>query len=162
MRAAESATPAFFLDPNILVYAFSAQDPAKRETARTLAEAEGAHVSTQVLSELANVLTRRFGMSARETRQRILNIANACEVVQITPAIVLDALRIMERFRFGFFDSQIIASALSASTPVLYTEDLHHDQVIDGSLTIRSPFAMRAEQVRRRYKSGARAAGARA
>ena len=161
MRVAESGARAFFLDTNILVYAFSAQDAAKRATARTFAETEGAHVSTQVLSELANVLTRRFGISARETRERILNIANACEVVQVTPAIVLDALRIMERFHFGFFDSQIIASALSAGASVLYTEDLQHGQVLDGSLTIRSPFAVRAEQPRRRYRSKARAAGPR-
>jgi predicted nucleic acid-binding protein len=63
-----------------------------------------------VLSELAHVLTRRFGVPAREVKDRITNIATACEIVPVTPAIVLDALRIMERFGYGFFDSQIIAA----------------------------------------------------
>ncbi|OGT79795.1 MAG: hypothetical protein A3H91_08245 [Gammaproteobacteria bacterium RIFCSPLOWO2_02_FULL_61_13] len=162
MSAPKPGASVFFLDTNILVYSLSAQDAAKREIARTLAEAEGAKVSTQVLSELANVLTRRFGIPVREVRERILNIAGACEVVQVTPAIVLDALRVMERFGYGFFDSQIIASALASGASVLYTEDLHADQIIDGTLAIRSPFRLRAEQGRARYRAKKRVARARA
>jgi predicted nucleic acid-binding protein len=162
MSAAESSARTFFLDTNILVYALSSQDAAKREVARTLAETDGAHVSTQVLSELANVLTRRFRISAPETRGHIVNIASACEVVQVTPAIVLDALRIAERFGYGFFDCQIIAAALASGASALYTEDLHADQVIDGTLTIRSPFQLRVEQGRKRYRVKARAASTRA
>ena len=163
MPAAERGVPAsaFFLDTNVLVYSFSEQDTAKREVARALAEADGARVSTQVLSELAHVLTRRFGVPAREVKDRIKNIAAVCEIVPVTTAIVLDALRIMERFGYGFFDSQIIAAALASGAPVLYSEDLHADQTIDGTLAIRSPFRPRAEQRLGRYKVGKRRAGAR-
>jgi predicted nucleic acid-binding protein len=163
MRAAERGVPApaFFLDTNVLVYSFSEQDAAKREVARALAEADGARVSTQVFSELAHVLTRRFGVPAREVKDRITNIATACEIVPVTPAIVLDALRIMERFGYGFFDSQIIAAALASGASVLYSEDLHADQTIDGTLTIRSPFRLRAEQRSRRYGVRKRRAGSR-
>ncbi len=156
MRAAERGVPAsaFFLDTNVLVYSFSEQDAAKREVARALAEADGARVSTQVLSELAHVLTRRFGVPAREVKDRITNIATACEIVPVTPAIVLDALRIMERFGYGFFDSQIIAAALASGASVLYSEDLQADQIIDETLAIRSPFRLRAEQRAKLYQAG--------
>ncbi len=161
MAVGDPAAASFFVDTNILVYSLSAQDIAKREIARTLADTKGAWVSTQVLSELANVLTRRFKIPASEVRERILSISGVCEVATVTPSIILHALRVMQRFGYGFFDSQIIATALACSASVLYTEDLQADQVIDGVLTVRSPFRQRAQQKRARYKVPARAGVAR-
>ncbi len=157
-----ASSPAFFLDTNVLVYSFSETDIAKREAARALAEADGAWVSTQVLSELANVLTRRFRIPVQEAKQRVMSIAASCEVIVVSPPIVFDALRIMERFGYGFFDSQIIAAALACGAPVLYSEDLHHGQIVDGKLSIRSPFRLRAEQRARPYRTAKRRAVARA
>lgn len=144
--------PAFFLDTNVLVYAFSETDIAKREAARALAEADGAWVSTQVLSELANVLTRRFRVPVPEAKHRVMSIAAGCEVTIVSPSVVLDALRIMEKTGYGFFDSQIIAAALACGAAVLYSEDMHHGQTVDGKLSIRSPFRLRAEQRAKSYK----------
>jgi len=164
MPAAERGkpNPVFFLDTNVLVYAFSAQDAAKRETARALAESHGAWVSTQVLSELANVLTRRFNVPAPEARERVASIAAGCEVMVVSPSIVLDAFRVMERWGYGFFDSQIIAAALACGASTLYSEDLHGGQIVDESLAVRSPFRLRAEQRARPYRVRRRQAHARA
>lgn len=158
--ADRAASQAFFLDSNILVYSFSGQDASKREIARTLADADGACISTQVLSELANVLTRRFKVPAQEVKARIASIAESCDVIGVTPSIVLDALRITDKYGYGFFDSQIIAAALASGAPILYSEDLHDNQGIDGTLTIRSPFRLRAEQRLKRYRAGNRRAAA--
>ena len=147
-----AGTPVFFLDTNILVYAFSQQDVAKREIARSLAEADGARVSTQVLSELANVLTRRFALPARVVKERITGFTARCEVVVVSPAVVLDALRVMELYEYGFYDSQIIATALACGAAVLYSEDLHDGQTIDDTLRIRTPFRVRAEQRVKPYR----------
>ncbi len=143
----------FFLDTNVLVYAFAEDDPRNRGIARSLTESGDALVSTQVLSELANVLTRRMGFSPAETRSRISGIAASCEVMMVTPSVVGDALRIMERYQYWFYDSQILAAALAAGAKVLYSEDLHREQTIDGTLTIRSPF--RTSTRRRRGRQGA-------
>jgi len=153
-----ASSPAFFLDTNVLVYSFSETDIAKREIARALAETDGAWVSTQVLSELANVLTRRFRVPAQETKHRVMGIAAGCEVIVVSPPIVFDALRVMERFGYGFFDSQIIATALACNASVLYSEDLHHGQMVDGKLSIRSPFRLRAEQRAKLYRTTKRRA----
>ena len=154
MSAAERGkpNPVFFLDTNVLVYAFSAQDAAKRETARALAESDGAWVSTQVLSELANVLTRRFKVPAPKARERVASIAAGCEVMVVSPSIVLDAFRVMERWGYGFFDSQIVAAALACGASILYSEDLHGDQILDERLAIRSPFRLRAQQRQKPYR----------
>lgn len=141
-----------FLDSNVLLYAYSASDLRKQERARELADDPGAVISTQVLSEFANIVLRKFGMPLAEARRRTAEISERCEVVVVTPAIVLEAFRIRERFGFGFFDSQIVASALAARATTLYSEDLHHGQTIEGVLRIASPFAPAAMQRRAVYR----------
>ncbi len=47
---------------------------------------------------------------------------------------------LLDRYRFSYFDSLILASALTANCQILYSEDLQHGQVIDGRLTIINPF----------------------
>jgi predicted nucleic acid-binding protein len=83
-------------------------------------------------------------------------------VIIVSPPIVFDALRIMERFGYGFYDSQIIAAALACGASVLYSEDLHRGQMMDGRLSIRSPFRLRAEQRAKPYRTRKRRAAARA
>ena len=56
--------------------------------------------------------------------------------------MVFSALQIGERLGYAHYDSQIIAAALAAGCDVLYSEDLQHGQVIDGSLTMINPFAL--------------------
>lgn len=147
-----SATGRVFLDLNVLVYAYSASDPVRRERARALADLPGAVVSTQVLSELANVLLRKFALADAEVRERVSELAARCDVVTVTTAVVLDAFRVRERYRLGFFDSQILAAALAAGAETLYSEDLHDGLLVDGRLRVVSPFRQRAEQVRARYR----------
>ena len=143
-----------FLDSNVLLYAYSATDPQKQGRTRVLADDPGAVISTQVLAEFANVLLRKFAMPLADARKRTAELAARCDVVVVTPLIVLDAFRIRERFGFGFFDSQIVASALAAGATTLYSEDLHHGQTIDGVLRIVSPFAPEARQRRAAYRAG--------
>jgi predicted nucleic acid-binding protein len=47
---------------------------------------------------------------------------------------------IAERYGFSVYDSMIIAAAKGAGCTTLFSEDLQHRQVIDGTLTIRNPF----------------------
>ena len=141
-----------FLDSNVLVYAYSVTDSPRRERARGLADLPGAVISTQVLSEFANVLVRRFAMADNEARNRVAEVATRCHVIAVTPAIVLDAFRIRARYRLGFYDSQIVAAALAATASVLYSEDMHDGLLVDGLLRIVSPFHPRAEQRHKAYR----------
>ena len=142
-----------FLDSNVLVYAHSASDAVRRERARAIADLPGAVVSAQVLGELANVLLRKFALPDADVRERVAELAARCDVVPVTAAVVLDAFRIRERYRLGFFDSQIIAAASAAGAEKLYSEDLHDGLVVDGRLRIVSPFRPRVEQPRGRYRA---------
>ncbi len=139
-----------FLDTNVIVHGFAGNDARKRDIARALVESGNAVISSQVLSELAHVLTRRLGFGAAEARARVVAIAESCEVVPVSPAIVADALRIVDKYHYSFYDSQIVAAALAAGARTLLSEDLHDGQSIDGVLRIQSPF-------RRALSSAARA-----
>jgi predicted nucleic acid-binding protein len=143
----------FFLDTNVLVYSFAENEPRKRSVARALVESDDAVVSTQVLSELAHVLTRRLGFSAAEARTRITSISDSCQVIAVTPAVICDALRVMDRYRYAFYDCQIVAAALAAGAQTLFSEDLQDGQVIDGALSIRSPFLHALEQTKPAYRA---------
>jgi len=50
------------------------------------------------------------------------------------------AIEIARNYRYHFYDSLIIAAALRAGCPILYSEDLQHGQKI-GRLMIHNPFA---------------------
>ena len=142
----------FFLDSNVVLYGFSGKEPQKQRIARELSEAEGAWVSTQVLSEVGTILIRKFGVAVGEARDRVASIASACEVVILTPPLILDAFRIAERYRIGLYDAQIVSAALACGATRLYSEDLHDGLGVDG-LMIVSPFTTRAGEPPARYRA---------
>ena len=151
-----------FVDTNVLVYGFSDGEPGKRDAARSTLEEFSPIVSTQVLSELACVLTRKFHQPSAAVAEIIRQIANNYDVVTVDAEIVRTALRVADQYRLGFYDSQIIAAALASGTKILLSEDLQHGQVIQGVLTIRSPFALAAREPRAAYKPAPKTARKRA
>ncbi len=126
-----------FFDSNILLYVES-PDRAKAARAGSLMW-DGGFVSVQVLNEFASVALRKFGVPFPDVRRMLQDIRGICIVRLIDLETHELGLDIAERYRFGVFDSLIVASALLAGCKTLYTEDLQHGQVIDG-LTVRNPF----------------------
>jgi predicted nucleic acid-binding protein len=127
------------LDTNVAIYAFST-DLRKAAIARRLL-AEAAFVSVQLLNEFANVLVRKQRVSWREVGAKVDDIRLAVpEVVPIRPDHNREALRIAERYRLGFYDSLMLAVALAGGAGIIYSEDMQHDLLIDGTLRIVDPF----------------------
>ena len=60
-------------------------------------------------------------------------------VVQITPALIEQAIDISIEAQLSFWDSLILSAAVSAGCTVLYSEDLNNGQIIHG-VTVRNPF----------------------
>jgi predicted nucleic acid-binding protein len=130
----------FFLDTNVLVYLYSNTEPVRRKIAQGLASKPGAIVSTQVLSELANVLKKKFALPEAQIVNVIEEIGSACDVTLVNPEMISAALRLAEKYRYSFYDSLIIAASLASGANVLYSEDLQHGHRIESSLIIKSPF----------------------
>ena len=129
-----------FLDTNIVVYLYSGDEPEKRAAALALIEQNNIVVSTQVLSELANTLSRKFGLSFDVVAQAVAEVRDACTVVPVMPDTISQALALAQKYKYSYYDSLILAVALSAGCETLVTEDMQHGQIIDDVLTIRNPF----------------------
>lgn len=129
-----------FLDTNIVVYLYSSDEPEKRSVALALIEQNNIVVSTQVLSELANTLSRKFGLSFDVAAQAVAEVRDACTVVPVMPDTIVQALALAQKYRYSYYDSLILAAALSAGCETLATEDMQHAQLIEDVLTIRNPF----------------------
>ena len=128
-----------FLDTNIVVYLYSGDEPEKQAAALAFIE-ENPVVSTQVLSELANTLSRKFDLSFDVVAQSVAEVRDACTVIPVMPDTILQALALAQKYRYAYYDSLILAAALLAGCETLATEDMQHGQVIEGTLKIHCPF----------------------
>jgi predicted nucleic acid-binding protein len=104
---------------------------------------QGGIVSVQVLDEFARVALTKMKMPWSDVREALQVIQILCpEPLPITLTTHQGALMIAEKYRFGIFDALIVASALEANCPILYSEDMRDGQVIDRRLTIKNPFSL--------------------
>jgi predicted nucleic acid-binding protein len=130
-----------FVDSNVFLYAGAPDDPrhamASRLLRHLLANSRVA-VSPQVLGEVCTNLRRNVGVEAATARA--LGILEVCEVRTLDERTTTDALRIMGRYGFDYWDSQIVAAAVAADVRFLTTEDLQDGQVIEG-VTVVNPFS---------------------
>ena len=146
MATLHSENQLFFLDTNIFVYALLASEPRKKLRAvQLLEQALASHagcVSYQVIQEFANVGLRKFAQcfSVHECKQFIDAAMQPLNRVASSPELFEAALNLHDGTRYSFYDCLVIAAALQAGANVLYTEDLQHNQLIDGRLRIVNPF----------------------
>jgi predicted nucleic acid-binding protein len=138
----------FFLDTNVFVYSFDRGDVAKsRRATQLIREAVSTRkgiVSYQVVQEFFNVALRRFAkpMSVPEAEQYLGTVLRPLLAVQSSPALISEALRLTDRHRLSWYDSQIVAAAIEGGCGVLYSEDLQDRQQF-GQLKVENPFADR-------------------
>lgn len=129
-----------FLDTNILVYSYSAVEQNKQTIARELITKNISFISTQVLQELTNTVTKKFKFSYANAAIAIKECCQNCNLHTNNSDTILQACIIAERYGYSFYDSLIIAAALEIGCTILYSEDLNNKQIIFNSLTIINPF----------------------
>ena len=133
----------YFVDTNILLYAYDRSAGVKHERARGVVERlwtsrEGV-LSTQVLQELCINLRRKISrpLPAEEIR-RIIQDYLSWEVVVNSPSSVLHALDIELRYQISFWDALVLQAAESSGAAVLYSEDLATGQRY-GAIQVVNP-----------------------
>ncbi len=138
-----------FVDTNVLLYAFDDAYPDKRDRSRAwLAacwSARCGRLSTQVLNEFYANARKRFrdAISAGDARAEVRRFQEWMPW-QIDQATIETAWAIESRYAFNYWDSLMVSAAQHMGCTLLLTEDLQHDQRIDG-LRIVSPFAVGPE-----------------
>jgi len=135
-----------FIDTNIFVYATlksrNKLDEKKHLKANILLNAIqelNVVISVQVINEFYNSLLK-YGIDDNKIRQKISQIIDVVWIVSLTLDTVIKSWEIKERYKFSYWDSLIIASALESGCSILYTEDMQNGQVIEGRLKIVNPF----------------------
>ena len=63
-----------------------------------------------------------------------------CPLLLDSEATLEKAFEMLQRHQLPVFDSRILASALTASCEILYSEDFQHNQIFEGTLTVINPF----------------------
>jgi predicted nucleic acid-binding protein len=128
-----------FFDTNVLIYAVAKNDPRAAEAEALLAS--GGRVSVQSLNEFASVARRKLDLSWKEVKELLEAFCILCpDPLPISHDTHQAAVTIAEKYRYGIYDALIISAALEAGCETLYSEDLHHGQVVNRQLTIRNPF----------------------
>jgi predicted nucleic acid-binding protein len=95
-------------------------------------------VSTQVLQELYNNLTRKFGTSPSDAAELVRDLRQL-EVVVVTVDVIDDAMQLHAARQTSFWDSLILCAAASARCQTLYSEDMPDGETIRG-VRIVNPF----------------------
>ena len=96
-----------------------------------------------MINELANCLFKKSSLTGQRIIEIIAKILELVEIIPLTYEITLIAVEVKERYGFSFYDSLIVAAALSAQCDVLLTEYLQHQQIIEynsNRLKVVNPF----------------------
>jgi predicted nucleic acid-binding protein len=137
-----------FVDTNVLLYAVDPRDPGKRQAAQRWIErcwrSDRGRLSTQVLNELYVNLLRLAPSTGVEAARRFVREYRAW-----TPWIVDDdtvdlAWALQDELALHYWDALMVAAAQQQGCRWLLTEDLQHDQRIDG-LRVINPFVVGPE-----------------
>ena len=127
------------LDTNVLLYLYDINDHSTRRVSEG-SVAFNPIISTQVVSEFINVTKRALKLPKQEILYKCNLIFERCQIISVDQDILDHSYYILKKYDFQIFDSIIISSTLAAGCDTLYSEDLQHNQLVEGKLTIVNPF----------------------
>jgi len=132
-----------FLDANVLVYAqdkgAAEKQRKSREIIQRLAESADGVISTQVMQEFYVAATQKIGVPPLAAKG-VLKTFAVFETVQVTTALIQEAIDCSILNQLSFWDSLILAAAASAGCPTVLSEDLNPGQVVLG-VKVQNPFS---------------------
>jgi len=135
---------AVFVDTNVLLYSEDASDPFKQALAiewlKVLWTERLGRISNQVLNEFYVNATRKIkpSMPAGDARAEVRRYQRWHPWVN-DHATVETAWAVESRFGLSYWDSLVLAAAKAQSCRYLLSEDMQHEQIIDG-VQIINPF----------------------
>ncbi len=130
-----------FIDTNLIIYLYSEDEPEKKQAVLKYIQSNYSPViSIQVINELSNVLYKKFKLNPKEVLEVIEELEEYLDTVTIDLNTIKSAHFIKEKYKYSYFDSLIIVSAIENKCEILLTEDMQHNQIIENKLRIINPF----------------------
>ena len=134
-------TDSVFLDTNILIYAYSIDQQIKRDIVNKILQSHSTIIiSTQVINEFINVMTKKKVADYHKISIMINDFSENFLVKNINLSNIKMAIDLANKYKYSYFDCLILSSAISSDCRTLYSEDMHHHQVVEGDLKIINPF----------------------
>jgi predicted nucleic acid-binding protein len=135
------------VDTNVLVYAHDLNQFEKQlraiQVLQHLEASENGCMSVQCLAEFFAVTARGSSpkLSVDEAAQQVARFIQSWRVLDLTPHIVLEALRGVRDLQLSYWDAQIWATAKLNQIPVVFSEDLPSTGVLEGVRFV-NPFSL--------------------
>lgn len=130
-----------FIDSNILIYAYSIDELSKKSTVEDLLNAhETVIISTQTINEFINVMTKKKKLDYKQIALVVRELFSVFLVQSVDSEIIQKAIDIALKHHYSYFDSLIISAAIASDCSILYSEDMHHNHIIEDRLKIVNPF----------------------
>jgi predicted nucleic acid-binding protein len=136
-----------FIDTNIWLYRLfddqrieANERERKRNIAISITDQSNLIISTQVINEISVNLIKKAKFDEDQIKAVIQSLYNRCQVVEFDLNILESASDLRTQYNLSFWDSLIVASALSGGADILYSEDMQDGLIVSQQLTIINPF----------------------
>ena len=132
-----------FFDTNVLVYAATKQDMAKRNIARELighaleANHDGV-ITVQIMTEFINVMQSRFKAAAKDIDEWVSQFYPLL-ATEVTMDVVRNAMYVKEEYGIQYFDALVVSAAEKLGCQEIVSEDLNDGQTYRGMKAV-NPF----------------------
>jgi predicted nucleic acid-binding protein len=134
-----------FADTNLLIYVADPAEPVKRPQVRDLLvqiiRRRLLVLSPQSLAECYVVVAEKRGLMPRNDARRFVRAWRPYCTAPYDFEVAQQAWRLQDRYEFAWWDCMLLASALLAGCGTFFSEDMHHEQDVDG-MTILNPFRL--------------------
>jgi predicted nucleic acid-binding protein len=126
------------IDTNVLVYFYDPNTPDKQKQAELvlnrLQQTGMGCLSVQNLAEFIRVGIRKLDppLTAKEAFEQAAMLAEAWPVFNLTPMIILEAVRGVRDHALAYYDAQIWASARLNQIPIVFSEDFQDGLTLEG------------------------------
>ena len=97
-------------------------------------------MSIQSVNESVFILQKKFNSTMIELSKIIQFFKGNFQIHDLTVTVLEKAMHIMKTYKYSFWDSMMLASALINNCEVIYSVDMQHNQIIEDKLTIVNPF----------------------
>ena len=136
-------TEKVFVDSNIFIYAYTGDDEQKHSIARDLLCNNVLNneiiISVQILNEFYSVMAK-YRYPHDEIKSCLNEIIEQTIVMPLALETIKQCVYIKEKYRYSWWDSLVLSSALENDCTILYSEDLQCNQIVENSLKIINPF----------------------
>ena len=97
-------------------------------------------IDTNILIYFVSVIIKKKILSLLDTFKYAGEFMDIFEFSFLKKETIKSSFNVMRKYKYSYWDSLILASALENNCAILYTEDMKDGQLIEGKLKIVNPF----------------------